>query len=915
MNNVREEDNAVDDHQHADEYYEKVDKAETESVDDDHDHHGEHNSTAINNTIITTRNQKGMMSQHKNENSHFNIEKGIMSQNENKNEYNKHVVVELELEHEHETTTTRTTTTRTRTATTIATNKNESNDNDDQDETNSESNIDVEKEEEETPSIASSTTTTSTTITAEVESESKPVAAAAVGSVVAVSEAVSESESVGEVTATTTLSSASAPAPAPALVAVDNDEKEEVVVAVVQVEEKQIVEQRNKQEKEEQQQKQQTEEKIIIITKTNTTVKKKKTLKNQKGIEIYFQDFMDLQTRLVLLPLHDDECIGATIASYMTSTVSTNGHDGDDHMDNGNEPSTMNLTGYILTGIQGVQQSTKTNNEEENEKENVNCMDQDYTYILSAIKDAPTPIVLRFQDPKEIELEQEQKQKEVEEQEQQPPLEGYDAVENGKEVLKLLSTQQKEGNNAVVPKKSKLFEPHNDDNHHRQSHLNSESTDYDMKHNDSKKIKVMQGRFQRWGSHLAAEATKAVIAGKEIAREKVNERYVTPEQEQPQQSPLQPPLQPSLQPAQQPHQQPTQPQPPQQPPQQPQQQPQQQLLLPQQQPQQQPQQPPPQQQLLLPQAPEIQEQQQVSSSEIKELKEINKTLSYTSLTSGGGNITDENTLNESKDENKDMNKEPCGLFLQTSFGQCLPLKKSLYKQSSKQSKSKRGYNTRVEETGKNSNGGGAMNLFKKAPPIISNTSVLVIRKCSRNACPTLGYKYQWYKTSLPQHVYVKNDCDENKQCTWKMLKGANGVMIIPSATDVGYRLKCEVTIDTAHEEFQQKDDIMNDSRLPQSSTIIDCELPFVIENDFTLFSAAMKTFVPLPNGAPGVKVSSFGNIIGRDEFDGLQIRINLHYVQDNGIQGGFYMTLSGNTEVRRHLLKDLFFECCFFSNS
>merc|ERR1712151_451938 len=63
---------------------------------------------------------------------------------------------------------------------------------------------------------------------------------------------------------------------------------------------------------------------------------------NVENVIIKFDNYIDLQTRLVLLPLHEDECIGAIVSSYTskssssdnnnnTSTTTTNDDDNDNN--------------------------------------------------------------------------------------------------------------------------------------------------------------------------------------------------------------------------------------------------------------------------------------------------------------------------------------------------------------------------------------------------------------------------------------------------------------------------------------------------------------------------------------------------------------------------------------------------------
>lgn len=558
----------------------------------------------------------------------------------------------------------------------------------------------------------------------------------------------------------------------------------------------------------------QNEQKIssLFSSTSSTTATATEEKLQPNGIKLKFDNFVDLQTRLVLLPYRDDECTGASVASYMAAiTANENGNHNDEE---------ANVTGYVLTGIPS---SVKDANGEDvdNGSEKCDWTREDYTNILSAIRDAPTPTILQFHDPEEWQTYQELLVAAM--QQQQSTNIDTEAT------IEFHHDASSTGTGSDIDDSSEsTFSNSNDDsslNHNDHNNVNMynnnntidgnvNGNNREMRRNEDEEKKSddrtnnddttpFKGRFQRWGSHFAAEATKAVIAGKV----KVNERFMV------------------------------------------------------------------QQQLLEQQS----NQELIKPSQSDDSNSCTQAEKEAQRQDQKNNEKDNIQTSRSMDDRDDL----CGIFLQTSSGKCLPLKQSLYK------------DILGDKDGKSSS---RRNLFKKAPPIISNTSVLVIRKSISDACPTLGYRYQWYSTSRPQIELSQYDENSDGKCSWRLLDGENSIMFQPSVTHVGYRIKCVVTIDSIDEVSPT--DFQGGSR---NSTEVDCELPFVIENDQTLFNATIKTFVPLSEGAIGMQVSSFGNLIGRDEFEGLQLRVNLYTMQDNGIQGGFYMSFSANTEVRLHL--------------
>ena len=219
------------------------------------------------------------------------------------------------------------------------------------------------------------------------------------------------------------------------------------------------------------------------------------------------------------------------------------------------------------------------------------------------------------------------------------------------------------------------------------------------------------------------------------------------------------------------------------------------------------------------------------------------------------NVARESAKEKSEQEiiAKKTKHETCGMFLQTSTGKCIPLSPSLYTNKSR---------------------------FRKSPPVITNTSVLVIRTSAQKPCPTIGYKFQWFRCQSKVQLHDSDDREGREE--WCHLEGATSVVFQPSATDVGHRIKCTI-------------ESVNTVGISLTAT---CELPFPIQLDKTLFTAAMKSFT-IPQDLPGVHRSSFGNMVGTGKFDRIPFHINMHLKQDHyeGTQGGFFMTISSKGTV------------------
>jgi len=128
--------------------------------------------------------------------------------------------------------------------------------------------------------------------------------------------------------------------------------------------------------------------------------------------ELVFDSYIDVQSRLVILPLSDEECVGAFISSYtpkrkvviiknddsLVEDLEVNRsledepyrieedkkqEDDDEDICISNINQTRDLTGYVLCGIVG--------NSDRNWKE------EEYSCILGAIRDAPCPITIQIE--------------------------------------------------------------------------------------------------------------------------------------------------------------------------------------------------------------------------------------------------------------------------------------------------------------------------------------------------------------------------------------------------------------------------------------------------------------------------------------------------------------------------------------
>lgn len=210
----------------------------------------------------------------------------------------------------------------------------------------------------------------------------------------------------------------------------------------------------------------------------------------------------------------------------------------------------------------------------------------------------------------------------------------------------------------------------------------------------------------------------------------------------------------------------------------------------------------------------------------------------------------------------------CGLFLQTSSGRCIQLNDVSSKTNVTDSK----------DIQMNHDENRTRKIFSKHRPIITNTSVLVIRKSAETACPHLGYSYQWYRSFL-----VSNADHTNLIENWFLLEGETSAVFQPTTTDIGFRFKCIVFI---QENGNKRSEVI-------------CELPYKVQCDETLFDAASKLLHP-SNDVEDSLMCSFDHMYIEDDSSNLNrvnIMIHTKRCKDTSKQSGFHMILQKADEL------------------
>jgi len=148
---------------------------------------------------------------------------------------------------------------------------------------------------------------------------------------------------------------------------------------------------------------------------------------------------------------------------------------------------------------------------------------------------------------------------------------------------------------------------------------------------------------------------------------------------------------------------------------------------------------------------------------------------------------------------------------------------------------------------------------------VTNSSLLLVRISATQSCPARGCSFQWYRS----HATSSNNGDID--CTWTILNGAINAAFQPSATEVGYRLRCVVIAEENDEEDSETSD-STDGVSPPIPKVIVCETPAAVFADLPLFNGARQALV---------RGSQFGGLMGKGKAEGrvFRLRVELAFPQ------------------------------------
>jgi hypothetical protein len=195
--------------------------------------------------------------------------------------------------------------------------------------------------------------------------------------------------------------------------------------------------------------------------------------------------------------------------------------------------------------------------------------------------------------------------------------------------------------------------------------------------------------------------------------------------------------------------------------------------------------------------------------------------SAASISSAVATAAKERSKATSQSATESISESPYNLFLQTSSGAFLPVQPASSSSASASSELR-----------------------------VTNSSLLLVRQSATQPCPARGCLFQWYRSA--------------SSTDWSILEGATYAAFQPSATDVGHRLRCVVTI----EDDENEESGSEDERDKEPQTIV-CEMPDTVSAALALFNGARQALV---------RGAQFGGLHGKGNAEGRTFRIKVEMV-------------------------------------
>lgn len=295
------------------------------------------------------------------------------------------------------------------------------------------------------------------------------------------------------------------------------------------------------------------------------------------------------------------------------------------------------------------------------------------------------------------------------------------------------------------------------------------------------------------------------------------------------------------------------------------------------------------------------------------------------LSSSDGDEEYGGSYSEDSDEDETEAPPPCGLYLQRAGGFVHILPPSpVSSQSSSSSPLRSSSSCGSSLSSLERRNGSNASRKEKQSHLVTNSSVLIVRESPERPCPVRGgYSFQWYRSSCPSPAAGGGDFaavssaesgDEDdsdvsdEEGGWLPLAGATYSAFQPSATDVGYSVRCVVTIDNScGAGSPQREGSSPEQKSSRARTVI-CDLPFPVSADPELFHAARQSLASSSLGCNGGGGTHFGNLAGRGNAEGrtFQLKFEIGRISSSSERKGRACTVmtiyqvSGGTAEPMH---------------
>ena len=177
---------------------------------------------------------------------------------------------------------------------------------------------------------------------------------------------------------------------------------------------------------------------------------------------------------------------------------------------------------------------------------------------------------------------------------------------------------------------------------------------------------------------------------------------------------------------------------------------------------------------------------------------------------------------------------------------------------------------------------------------VTTSSLLVVRQSPTEPCPPKGFSFQWYRSSVAgggqasllddaslssgsisassaSCASSRHSCDaasageDSANIEWVPLEGATFAAFQPSATLVGRRLRCVISVETEDSSSETDTDDDLDS-VNMDPTVIVCEVSQSVSADMALFNGARQALV---------RGAKFGGLVGLGNANGRTFRLEV----------------------------------------